>query len=80
MKHLDKHDIHTDSRFGFRTQHSCEMQLAIYYNNDIAKAMGGKSQADVAMLDFSKLSIKLLIQGCYMNWINMELEESCTVG
>ena len=54
MKHLENHNILTDSQFGFRTLHSCESQLFVTVD-DIAKAMDRKLQVDAAILDFSKV-------------------------
>ena len=65
MKHLDKHQILTDSQHGFRKRRSCETQLLIT-SHDLASILNKHSQADVAVLDFSKAFDKvphsLLIQ------------------
>ena len=78
MKHLDKHNILTDSQFRFRAQHSCELQLFVTIN-DIAKAMhmDGKLQVDTAILDFSKAFNK--VAHSRILYI-LGLEGSCIVG
>ena len=53
MKHLDKHHILHDSQHGFRKRKSCESQLLIT-SHDLASILNRHSQADVAVLDFSK--------------------------
>ena len=53
MKHLDKHNILNDSQHGFRKKRSCETQLLIT-SHDLASILNRHSQADVAVLDFSK--------------------------
>ena len=53
MKHLDAHEILKDSQHGFRKRRSCETQLLIT-SHDLASILNRHSQADVAVLDFSK--------------------------
>ena len=53
MKHLDKHTILQDSQHGFRKKRSCETQLLVT-SHDLASILNRHSQADVAVLDFSK--------------------------
>ena len=53
MKHLGENNILTDSQFGFKAHHSCELQLFVTING-IVKAMDEKSQVDIAILGFSK--------------------------
>ena len=52
-KHLQEHNILSDSQFGFRSQHSCESQLFVTLH-DITEAVDNKLQVDTAILDFSK--------------------------
>ena len=59
MKHLESHNILTDTQFGFRTLDSCESQLFVTVEN-IAKAMDGKIQVNAAILDFSKAFDKVV--------------------
>ena len=51
-KHLQEHNILSDSRFGFRSQYSCESQLFVTLH--ITEAVDNKLQVDTAILDFSK--------------------------
>ena len=53
MKHLDMFKILNDSQHGFRKRRSCESQLLIT-SHDLATILNRHSQADVAVLDFSK--------------------------
>ena len=53
MNHLDQNNILNDRQHGFRKRRSCETQLLIT-THDLAKIMNRRSQADVAVLDFSK--------------------------
>ena len=53
MKHLEENNILTDSQFGFRAHHSCELQLFVTIN-DIAKTMDENLQVDTGILGFSK--------------------------
>ena len=53
MNHLDLNNILNDHHHGFRKRRSCETQLLIT-THDLAKIMNRRSQADVAVLDFSK--------------------------
>ena len=52
-KHLQEHNILSNSQFGFRSIHSCESQL-FFTLHDITKAIDNKLQVDAAILDFSK--------------------------
>ena len=52
-KHLQEHNILSDSQFGFESQHSCESQLFVTLH-DITEAVDNKLQVDTAILDFSK--------------------------
>ena len=53
MKHLEKHNILTDSQHGFRAKRSTETQLiqTIHY---ISKSLDKKEIVDMAILDFTK--------------------------
>jgi hypothetical protein len=51
--HLEKHSILTDKNHGFRSGHSCEIQLLTTMNDLLERYDTGK-QTDVAILDFSK--------------------------
>ena len=53
MKHLDANNILDDRQHGFRKRRSCETQLHIT-THDLASILNRHSQADVAVLDFSK--------------------------
>ena len=53
MKHLDKHNILTDSQHGFRAKRSTETQL-IQTIHDISKSLDKKEIVDMAILDFTK--------------------------
>ena len=51
-KHLQEHNILSDSQFGFRSQYSCESQLFVTLH-DFTEAVDNKLQVDTAILDFS---------------------------
>jgi len=53
MDHADRHSILADKQHGFRAKRSCESQLIIT-THDLAEIINRKSQADLAILDFSK--------------------------
>ena len=53
MKHLEKHNILTDSQRGFRAKMSTETQL-IQTIHDISKSLDKKEIVDMAILDFTK--------------------------
>ena len=53
MKHLEKHNILTDSQHGFRAKRSTETQL-IQTIHDICKSLDKKEIVDMAILDFTK--------------------------
>ena len=53
MDHADLHGILVDNQHGFRAKRSCESQLIIT-THDLAEIINRKSQADLAILDFSK--------------------------
>ena len=53
MKHLEKHNILTDSQHGFRAKRSTETQL-IQTIHDISKFHDKKEIVDMAILDFTK--------------------------
>ena len=53
MKHLEKHNILTDSQHGFRAKRSTETQL-IQTIHDISKSLDKKEIVDMAILDFTK--------------------------
>ena len=69
------------TRFGFRSQHSCESQLFVTLH-DITNAVDNKLQVDTAILDFSKAFDKVAhsrllyklnyygIRGNLLNWLN----------
>ena len=52
MKHLEDQNILIDRQFGFRSKHSCELQLYVTIN-DIAKQIDSNLHVDAAILDFS---------------------------
>ena len=64
MKHLEQHNILTDSQHGFRAKRSTETQL-IQTIHDISKSLDNKKTGDMAILDFTeafdKVSHKRLI-------------------
>ena len=76
MKHLENHNILTDSQFGFRTLHSCKSQLFVTVDN-IAKAIDGKLQVDAVILYFSKAFDKVAHSRLLYK---LGLEETCTAG
>ena len=53
MKHLEKHNILTDSQHGFRAKRSTETQL-IQTIHDISKSLDKNEIVDMAILDFTK--------------------------
>ena len=53
MKHLELHNILTDSQHGFRAKRSTETQL-IQTIHDISKSLDKKETVDMAILDFAK--------------------------
>ena len=53
MKHLELHNIFTDSQHGFRAQRSTETQL-IQTILDISKSLDKKETLDMTILDFTK--------------------------
>ena len=53
MKHLEQHNILTDSQHGFRAKRSTETQL-IQAIHDISKSLDKKETVDMAILDFTK--------------------------
>jgi len=84
MKHLEQHNILSESQCSFRLQRSCESQLFITLN-DITKAVDNKLQVDVAILDFSKAfnkvvhSGKLDHYGNLLNWLKSFLSDQVVV-
>ena len=53
MKHLELHNILTDSQHGFRAKRSTETQL-IQTIHDLSKSLDKKETVDMAILDFTK--------------------------
>ena len=53
MKHLEQHNILTDSQHGFRAKRSTETQL-IQTIHDISKSLDKKEIVDMAILDFTQ--------------------------
>ena len=53
MKHLELHNILTDSQHGFHAKRSTETQL-IQTIHDISKSLDKKETVDMAILDFTK--------------------------
>ena len=53
MKHLEQHNILTDSQHGLRAKRSTETQL-IQTIHDISKSLNKKETVDMAILDFTK--------------------------
>ena len=53
MKHLEQHNILTDSQHGFRAKRSTKTQL-IQTIHDISKSLDKKETVDMAILDFTK--------------------------
>ena len=84
MKHLKFNNVNIlfNTQFGFRSQHSCEIQLLITID-DLARALNNKLQIDCGILDFAKAfdkvpHLRLLhklefysidIRGHLLNWI-----------
>ena len=52
LKHLERHNILTDSQHGFRAKRSTETQLI--QTIDISKSLDKKETVDMAILDFTK--------------------------
>jgi len=84
MDHLNKNDIINKNQHGFILAHSCQTQLPLL-TEDILKAMDGKKQVDLVLLDFCKAFNEVLhkrllnklkrygIQGDILNWIEQWL-------
>ena len=53
MSHFSKNKMLTPVQHGFRSNHSCESQLLIT-TDEFIQNFEGKTQTDVAVLDFSK--------------------------
>ena len=53
MKHLELHNILTDSQHGFLAKRSTETQL-IQTIHDLSKSLDKKETIDIAILDFTK--------------------------
>ena len=53
MKHLDEHQILSDTQHGFRARRSCETQLLTLVD-ELAQGLDKNKQHDLAVLDFSK--------------------------
>ena len=58
MKHLEQHNIFTDSQHGFRAKRSTETQL-IQTIHDITKSLGKRETVDMAILDFTNAFYKV---------------------
>ena len=55
MKHLQQHNILTDSQHGFRAKRSTETQLIqTIHDISISKSLDKKETVDMAILDFTK--------------------------
>ena len=59
MKHLELHNILTDSQHGFHAKRSTETQL-IQTIHDISKSLDKKETVDNTILDFTKAFDKAL--------------------
>ena len=53
MDHIDSDQLLKDYQHGFRQKHSTEFQLIITME-EIARALDGRNQIDMLILDFSK--------------------------
>jgi hypothetical protein len=53
MNHLEKPNILTSLNHGFRSDHSCETQLAVTIH-DMLQSFDRKKQLDIVILDFAK--------------------------
>ena len=53
INHLEKQGYLNDKQHGFRSNHSCESQLALTVN-DLAKILDDKGQVDIIIMDFCK--------------------------
>ena len=51
--HIDRHDLLSDARHGFRRRRGCETQLAMLIE-DVASALDSSDQIDFMILDFRK--------------------------
>ena len=86
LNHLDMHKILTELQHGFQNGFSCETQLLVTLQ-DLMKNRDGKTQTDIAILDFSKafdtvphgkLLYKLRhygITGNMLEWISVFLKQ-----
>ena len=54
MRHLEKYKVLNDERHGFCRGQSCETKIALSVN-DLAKVLYRQSQADVVIMDLSKV-------------------------
>ena len=84
MKHLEKYKVLNDERHGFCRGQSCETKMALSVN-DLAKVLYRQSQADVVIMDLSKVfdlvpHQRLLSKLCHFgitgklhNWIQIFL-------
>ena len=53
MSHFSKQNVLSESQFGFRKNHSAELQL-IKTSHDFALSLNNQGQTDAILLDFSK--------------------------
>ena len=69
IHHLDDTNsiyILSEYQFGFKSHHSCKLQLFITIDN-FANAINNRQQIDVGILDFAKAyMIRSHILGCYI--------------
>ena len=84
MRHLEKYKVLNDERHGFCRGQSCETKIALSVN-DLAKVLYRQSQADVVIMDLSKIfdlvpHQRLLSKLCHFgitgklhNWIQIFL-------
>ena len=84
MRHLEKYKVLNDERHGFCRGQSCETKIALSVN-DLAKVLYRQSQADVVIMDLSKVfdlvpHQRLLSKLCHFgitgklhNWIQIFL-------
>ena len=65
-KHLQEHNILSNSQFGFRSMHSCESQLFVILH-DITKTVDNKLEVESAIFLISQRPL-----------IKLPMQDSCT--
>ena len=76
MLHLQKHNILSNTQFGFCKHYSAELQL-IQTTHDLTLNLNNKSQTDAILLDFSKAFLTSIF---FLNCIITALGDTCCIG